>query len=161
MACLARESSPGVCCVTARISPFPPRPDPARAGIRDQIGVLHHRVRALHGTIRHRQGRRPRLPGPRHRVDGQARKCRLLGSCRGQGQRGPWILPRAREAEAVENFLNHGGVVDRSDQPPDRAEHVRHLSVARPTRRVRGGGWSMARLPRSGQTRAGLISCRP
>jgi len=156
MARLARGSS----LVTARINPLPPRADPARAGIRGQIGILNHRVGALHGTIRHRRGRRPRLPGPQAPpLDGHAGKCRLLGSCGNQGQRRPWIFPRTGQPEMGKDPLNHGRVVDRGDQlhPPGAArtaqdaevEGAAHQQSPRP---VAGPGCALA-------LRAGI--CRP
>ena len=54
-------------------------------------------------------------PASRHRLDGHAGKCRLLGSCRSQGQWGPWILPRSGQPEIGKDPLNHGRVVDRGD----------------------------------------------
>lgn len=59
-------------------------------------------------------------PDPRHCLDGHAWKCLLLGSCRGQGQRGPWILPRTGQPEMGEDPLNYGRVVDHRNQlhPP-------------------------------------------
>jgi len=96
--------------------------------------VLNHRAAALHGPSGTSGADVRGCPDPRHYLDAHAGKCRLLGSCRGQGQRWLWILPRAREAEVSENLLNHGGVVDRNDQLyPSGAAVPRREPDPRPT----------------------------
>ncbi len=62
-------------------NPLPTWADLARGGISGQIGVLNHRVEALHGIIKHWQGRslrRPRPPAPPRRSRRGVAAARLL-----------------------------------------------------------------------------------
>src|SRR6266542_4874351 len=77
------------------------------------------------------RGRRPRLPGPRHRLIGDAGKCGLLGSYLSRGTRRLRAFPGARESEMGEDALNDGRVLNRGDElhPPGAARTAQDVQV--------------------------------